>query len=692
VSATFEVAAGTQEWNGDITGDAWWADTANGENHSLTTTEMVRDVPAVKINEFRIGTTGPENRTNSFIELYNAGKSSVDVSNWTLTEHVARQAVFSRVKIPAGTRIAAHGFYLLGLSDSGLAAEAPAGAKTIYVRDTTGMKAGDTVQIGVGAQAEKRKIATVGTAASVRTSVWQPLPDGPVLRVPAGARNVPVQSVAGFEVGQKIALGYGAGYPAVPVKMERYLVRTVTAVGKPGTQARLAAAALKGTRNLKVTAVKNISAGDKIRLDIDSVDHGIETVTVAQVGTAASRTWLTQDASAGATRIAVGHVKGFTVGEWMTVGNAPHEQTVTITGVSGMGVEFKPALANAYGKGQEAMALGTGLELASPLRFNHSSNLPFSDRGTGISFTPAATVALMSDNPVQALGTGLALESALAKSHSMDAVVRDASVTTAGYQGEPVPDQWFGGPELTAKSMVFGHLVTVDEGSMALRTAGGQIVDSLNYGGLTDPWLAEGYQGKSGIEASGCYVATPGMASGEGVSAERLPDGYDTDSNCADFVTSAVTKLAGASAEGATNLKVTNVEGLSEGQTIEVGAGSTLETATIATVGAAGATTVKSATAAGSKVIPVADARGFRPGETISIGSGAEFETAVVAEAGEYRTPHIVVTAPLTEAHAAGAEVAGTGLTLTAPLARGYASGTQVTGGAATPGAANKAD
>ena len=67
------------------------------------------------------------NLTNSFIELYNAGSQSVDISNWTLTEHPARQAIFSTVKIPAGTKLAASGFYLLGLSNSGLAAPARRG-------------------------------------------------------------------------------------------------------------------------------------------------------------------------------------------------------------------------------------------------------------------------------------------------------------------------------------------------------------------------------------------------------------------------------------------------------------------------------------------------------------------------------------------------------------------------------------
>jgi hypothetical protein len=50
----------------------------------------------VKINEFRISSGPPANSTDSFIELYNAGAQSVDISNWTLTEHPTQQAIFSR--------------------------------------------------------------------------------------------------------------------------------------------------------------------------------------------------------------------------------------------------------------------------------------------------------------------------------------------------------------------------------------------------------------------------------------------------------------------------------------------------------------------------------------------------------------------------------------------------------------------
>ncbi len=118
VSATFKVTSGPALFNGDLIGNASWVDPA-GAKHSETTTEKVRNVSPVKINEFRIGAGA--NLTDSFIELYNAGAGSIDISNWSLTQHPAQLPVFSAVKIPAGTKLAPRGFYLLGLSNSGLA-------------------------------------------------------------------------------------------------------------------------------------------------------------------------------------------------------------------------------------------------------------------------------------------------------------------------------------------------------------------------------------------------------------------------------------------------------------------------------------------------------------------------------------------------------------------------------------------
>ena len=288
--------------------------------------------------------------------------------------------------------------------------------------------------------------ATIIGVPNVSTPLWQPLPDGPVLTVPAGSTNVPVTSTSGFTVGQKIALGYGRTLKTA----------TVTAVGQPGTQAYLAAAAPAGATNIKVTSTANITAGDKIRLDIGPK---IETITVTAVGT------------------------------------------------PGTG--------------------GTGLTLAAPLTFGHAANLPFSDRGTGISFSPATRFAHSSNEPVQALDSSVTLSKPLNRSHAINTPVIDAAVRTAGYQGPPAPDQWFGGPALSASA-----------GSMVLRNAQGVAADSLSDGGLVDPWLAEGYQGASGTGQEGCFVAAPGTAAGAGTSAVRLPDGADTDSNCTDFTTS----------------------------------------------------------------------------------------------------------------------------------------------------------
>ncbi len=151
-----------------------------------------------------------------------------------MTEHPTQQAIFSTVKIPAGTKLAARGFYLLGLSNSGLVVPARAGDTTIHVRSVTGISVGDTVSIDTGSGAEIRKIAKIGTAASNHSTLWQPVPDGPVITIPVGSTNVPVTSVSGFAVGEKIAMGYGATYPAVAQGTEKYEVATVTAVGKAG--------------------------------------------------------------------------------------------------------------------------------------------------------------------------------------------------------------------------------------------------------------------------------------------------------------------------------------------------------------------------------------------------------------------------------------------------------------------------
>jgi hypothetical protein len=367
-------------------------------------------------------------------------------------------------------------------------------------------------------------------------------------------------------------------------------------------------------------------------LDIESVDHGIETVTVTKVGTQSA-------------------------------------------GRPGNGRVGDP---------------GTGLELDTPLKFNHSANMPFSVRGTGISFEPATAFAHASNEPLQPLGTGVTLDGPLKSDHVINAVVRDAAVKTAGYQGTPAPNQWFGGPALAANA-----------GNMVLRDAGGLVVDSLNYGGVVDPWAAEGYQGAS--PGSGCSVTSPGASrggfGGRGAaarSAGRFPDGADSDSNCRDFHLQTASALSINSDLGANNIKVSSVADFAAGDKIYIDSGENREMVTIAKVGTAGGTTVSTATEVGATVIPVASAFGFNAGQAITIGNGSNRETATVASiagggrGGRGGPTSITVSAPLTIAHADGVQVSGTGITLSAALSKTHEQGAQVAGNVPTPGAPNQ--
>ncbi len=47
------------------------------------------------------------------------------------------------------------------------------------------MTAGDTIDV----DGEARTITSLGTAATANTTLWQPLPDGPVITIPAGSTS-----------------------------------------------------------------------------------------------------------------------------------------------------------------------------------------------------------------------------------------------------------------------------------------------------------------------------------------------------------------------------------------------------------------------------------------------------------------------------------------------------------------------
>ena len=518
------------------------------------------------------------------------------------------------------------------------------------------------IEIGSGNNIETRTIAKIvkpsepqnsddparrvrRAAPGTPTTVWQPLPEGPIITIPSGSTNIPVTSIDGFKVGDKMAIGYGATYPTVSRTIEKYEVVTITEVGKPGTQAWLSMDAKAGDTHIKVSSVENISAGDKIRLDIESEGYGIEWVTVKSVGTRSSRSTF----------------------------NGPLSEN------------DDP---------------GTGLELESPLQFNHASNMPFSVQGTGITFEPASRYDHSSNEPVLPLSYALTLDKALSHHHETDDVVRDEKVVLAGYQGSAKPDQWFGGPALSAGS-----------GNMVLRDAKGNVADALNYGGLVDPWAAEGYQAESGAGKSGCFVASPGARAPRGRtltsgvepyrSVGRYPDGLDSDQNCRDFYLQNAATLAVSAVAGLNNIKVSSVGDFSVGQKLIVDAGALREEATITSVGTSGGTTLRAASRAGSTHLLVNGTAGFREGQTVVVDSGTESEMAVIASvvagrgqfgrsAGGGVSDTLKVAKPLTISHKEGIQVAGTGITLDKPLAMEHNAGVFIAGSVPTPGAPNQ--
>ena len=633
VVAEFAVTSGSASFNGDLVALAAWG--PKRESARL----KVRNTEAVKINEFSV--------TDGFIELYNASEKAVDLSGWTVRQHAANIPYFSDIRIPSGTKLAPKAYYLLGLAGSGLAVDAAKGDEVIYVRSVEGIRPGDEILVG----GEKHRVKAVTAPAVAETNpavppfgrgmqpagtpttVWQPLPGGHGIEIPVGSTNIPVTSVAHFAVGQKMAIGYGTDRPAVSNSLEKYEVVTVTEVGKPGTQGYLSMDAKPGDTNIKVSSVANISVGDKIRLDIASEGHGIETVTVTKVGTASARNTL----------------------------NGP----------------LKP--------GEDP---GTGLDIAEPLKFAHASNMPYSVNGTGISFEPATKFVHYSNEPVLALCFAVELESPLSAAHPIDEAV---AAGTGGYRGAVAPDQLFGGPALSESA---GNITLRDaRGNVADALNYGLVTDPwLSEGyqadsGLEEPgnFAAVPYPGRR-------FGAAPGAVAS--LSAGRFPDGADLDDNKNDFRVQQAFNLALAARAGDDNVKLATVQGVREGASLVIGRGADAEVVNVVKVGSAGGTRLLSAAGPGAKTLIVASAQGFTPGQELLVGGESAVVDQVIVPRRWWgpvgpQDNKLLLKAPLRQSHKASEEVSGTGVTLSAPLKAAFEPGASVATGQPTPGAAN---
>lgn len=624
VRATFRVTAPASMAAGFLVARAQWTNSESRRSESETSSARIRSVLPIKINEIRLSTG--VNPTNQFIELFNASGASVDLSNWTIVNTQSQWAPVTLARISPGTTLAGGAHYLLGLSNSGLAASADPGASVVYVRSTTGIQAGQSVDI----DGETRVVRTVGSAAAPMTTVFIPVSTGPWLTVPAGATNVPVTNATGFVVGEKISIDIGG----------QHEVATVTAVGKAATQTTLVGDVAAGATTIRVVVSANVTVGDTLTIGTGARK---ETVKVKAIGAVA--------AAAGP---AVGAAGGSTAGgqvELVAPLRFNHASGVDVSDV-GTGISFSPATRFAHTSGDAVQALGSGVALDRPLARSHAYGAPVVnavDTTTGYQGGPA---------PRQWFGGPLSVRAgSIALMDATGAVVVDAMVY-GSQQSSSSGNGTITSPELATlegdqgKGGCIAVVPVVGRGAGPGATAAGAVDKSV--GRLVD--------GRDTDSNCTDFVTQPGttlpMASALGAtnikvaSVADLSVGQtitiDSGANLETAVIATVgtaggTTVGAASDAGATFVAVVSAAGFVAGQTITLDNGTTRESAVVA---------------------------GTTPG-----GRGGA---------------RITLTAPLTMAHPVGALVSGSGLTLNSPLARAHAVGAQVATAAPTPGAPNR--
>ena len=641
VSATFKVNSSATTNGGYLTGKTEWKNQTTGQTQSATIAQRVRNVLPVKINEVRLSTG--TNPTNQFIELYNASDNDVDISNWNIINTKSEWDPIKLATIPADTNLKAKGFYLLGLSGSGLVAPAKKGDTTICVRDISGFEVGQKIDI----DGETRTIKNIGTPATAMTTLFIPVSTGPWLTFPAGSTNLPVTNAAGFAVGQKIGIDIGGNYEEA----------TITAVGKAATQTTLSSEAKAGETTIKVAANSNMTVGDTLTIDTGGRKELIKVKSI-----------INSVAAPSGGRGGFGRRGGGEAGEVELTAPLKFDHMLDVDiSDTGTGISFTPATRFPHKSGDAVQALGSGITLDSALNKSH-------EYGAAIVNTSTWTVGYQGPpSPNQWFGDPLS--------------TRAGSIALMDASGKVVVD-----------AMVYGSQQSNSSGNGTITSPEIAILEGdQSQGGciVVAPSAGRGGFGRRGGSATDQANKSLG----------RFPDGKDTDSNCHDFLLQKDTTLSAASPAGANNIKVTSVADFGSGQIIIIDTGENRETAVIEEVGTAGGTTISTAIEVGATVIPVANTGGFSVGQTITIGSGANRENAVVAAIsggarggfgggrggrGGTGGAAITITSPLAAAQAVGTQVSGTGITLTTALIMAHNSGTQVAGGIPTPGAPNQ--
>lgn len=633
VSMTFTVTSPSATGTGFLTGRAEWKSRKSGLKQSATISQSVRNVYPIKINEVNFDTD--INPTSQFIELFNASDSDVDLSNWILINTQSERAPVRLAAIPAGTKLATHGFYLLGLSGSGLVARANRGENIINVRSITGFGAGQQIDI----DGEIRTITNVGTAASPMAMMFVPVSTGPWITIPAGSTNLPVTNASGFEVGQKIGIDIGGNYE----------VATVTAVGKASTLTTLAAEAKAGDTIIKVEANSNMTVGDTLTIGTGA---RMELVTVKTL-----------------IKIVAAPVRG-AFGPGGPGSGSPGEVELSAplrfdhmldedVSDRGTGISFSPATRFAHRSGDAVQALGSGIKLESPLDKDHEAGAAvINSLDASDGYQGPAKPDQWYGAPLSNAAGSLALTDA--GGALVDALVYGSRQSNSSAHGTITSpeiailegDQSQGGciVVVPGPGMVFG--MPVSEPGNTSRSVG-RFPDGADTDSNCSDFLMQGTISLATSAAAGAVnIKVTSVA--DFSAGQNIIIGTDTDSESAvieSVGTAGGTTLSGATRSGARIIPVANSQGFSTGQTITVDSGRSLETAVVGSV--------------------IAVRRRF--------GSFSNNPT-----------DSIIVTRPLKYAHPVGAQVSGSGITLTNPLTLVHDTGTQVADNLPTPGAPNR--
>jgi len=544
------------------------------------------------------------NATDQFIELYNAGAGSVDISGWRLINNPTWSAPVTLVTIPAGTTIAPRSHYLLGLANSGLVAPAAAGATTINLRSTTNLSPGTEIVIGD----ERRTVKTAGTAATAPTKVFINVSTGPWLDFPAGTTNLPVHSAEGFAVDQKILIDLGGNTE----------VATVTSVGKAATQSTLAASTTPGATNIKLMALANVSVGDTLTI---STGQRTERAMAASVGTAGPQG------------------TGVTL---TTPLKLPHTAGVDVWG-RGTGISFTPATRFAHRSGDAVQALGSGVVLDRALASPHAYGAPVRYRG-------AANEGYQGPAPQAWFGSTLLISGgAIALTDPSGSVVMDA-IVYGSQQSNSSANGWITRPDLATLEGVQhqgGCMAIVPGAGSGPGTANtaaaaaapgapnrsiGRFPDGHDEDSLCTDFMVQPVTTlPEGAVAGTTNIKVAGVS--EFVSGQTVTIGSGPDSETAVITsvgTAGSTRATAATQAGDVVVSVAATAGFVAGQLITIDSGANQESATIALAqGGRG----------GARITVTAPLKFAHPAGTPLAGSG------------------ITLTAPLVRAHPSAAVV-----------------------------------